>query len=145
MNKSLENRVAVVTGVTGGTSGIGKAAAIALAKAGVKVVVAERRADEGNGVVVRINKDGGEAMFVKTDITQEADVKALVDKTVTRFGRLDIAFNNTGIEAQIGLSTDAQAIENYQSIFDANVKGVRGPLNAWLRAVQDLNHTARSA
>ncbi len=68
MNKSLENRVAVVTGVTGGTSGIGKAAAIALAKAGVKVVVAERRADEGNGVVVRINKDGGEAMFVKTDI-----------------------------------------------------------------------------
>jgi NAD(P)-dependent dehydrogenase (short-subunit alcohol dehydrogenase family) len=121
MNTSLENKVALVTG---GTSGIGKTAAVALAKAGAKVVIAGRRVDEGNDVVERIKKDGGEAMFVKTDVSEEADVKALVDKTVSRFGRLDIAFNNAGVEGQIGLSTDAQTVENYQSVFDINVKGV---------------------
>ena len=110
--------------VTGGTSGIGKAAALALAKAGAKVVIAGRRADEGNEVVERIKKEGGEAMFVKADVSEEADVKTLVDKTVSRFGRLDIAFNNAGVEGQIGLSTDTQTVENYQSVFDINVKGV---------------------
>jgi len=95
MNASLENKVAVVTG---GTSGIGKAAALALAKAGAKVVVAGRRENEGHAVVWAIEKSGGKALFVKTDVSREADVKALVDKTVATFGRLDIAFNNAGTE-----------------------------------------------
>src|ERR1700726_3093035 len=105
MNASLENKVAVVTG---GTSGIGKAGALALAKAGAKVVVAGRRENEGQAVVQTIEKTGGKALFVKTDVSRETDVKALVDKTVATFGRLDIAFNNAGIEGQIGLTTEAQ-------------------------------------
>ncbi len=121
MNASLENKVAVVTG---GTSGIGKAAALALAKAGAKVVVAGRRENEGNAVVEAIEKGGGKALFVKTDVTREADVKALVDKTVATFGRLDIAFNNAGTEGQMGLTTETQTSEHYQSVFDINVKGV---------------------
>jgi NAD(P)-dependent dehydrogenase (short-subunit alcohol dehydrogenase family) len=121
MNASLENKVAIVTG---GTSGIGKAAALALARAGTKVVVAGRRENEGKAVVQAIEKSGGKALFVKTDVTREADVKALVDKTVATFGRLDIAFNNAGTEGQMGLTTDQQTPENYQTIFDINVKGV---------------------
>ncbi|HEX4119562.1 MAG TPA: glucose 1-dehydrogenase [Verrucomicrobiae bacterium] len=121
MNRTLENKVAVVTG---GTSGIGKAAALALAKAGAKIVVAGRRENEGNAVVKDIEKAGGKALFVKTDVSREADVKALMDKAVANFGRLDIAFNNAGIEGQMGLTTDTQTFENYQSVFDINVKGV---------------------
>jgi NAD(P)-dependent dehydrogenase (short-subunit alcohol dehydrogenase family) len=121
MNRTLENKVAVVTG---GTSGIGKAAALALAKAGAKIVVAGRRENEGNAVVKDIEKAGGKALFVKTDVSREADVKALMDKAVANFGRLDIAFNNAGIEGQMGLTTDTQTSENYQSVFDINVKGV---------------------
>ena len=98
MNRSLENKVAVVTG---GTSGIGKAAALALAEAGAKVVVGGRRESEGKEVVQAIEKIGGKALFVKTDVSREADVKALVDKTLATFGRLDIAFNNAGTEGQI--------------------------------------------
>ena len=121
MNDSLENKVAVVTG---GTSGIGKAAALALAKAGAMVVVAGRRENEGQAVVQAIEESGGKAIFVKTDVSREADVKALVDKTLATFGRLDIAFNNAGTEGQMGPTTDIQTSENYQSVFDINVKGV---------------------
>jgi len=121
MNASLENKVAVVTG---GTSGIGKATSLALAKAGAKVVVAGRRENEGQTVVQAIEKSGGKAIFVKTDVSREADVKALVDKTLATFGRLDIAFNNAGTEGQMGPTTDIQTSENYQSVFDINVKGV---------------------
>ena len=121
MNASLENKVAVVTG---GTSGIGKATSLALAKAGAKVVVAGRRENEGQAVVQAIEKSGGKAIFVKTDVSREADVKALVDKTLATFGRLDIAFNNAGTEGQMGPTTDIQTSENYQSVFDINVKGV---------------------
>lgn len=121
MNTSLKGKVAVITG---GTSGIGKAAALALARAGAKVAVAGRRESEGQAVVNAIKKAGGEALFVKTDVSKEADVKALVDKTVSAFGRLDIAFNNAGIEGQMGLTTDVQTAENFDSIFNINVKGV---------------------
>src|SRR5580700_7948739 len=121
MNASLENKVAVVTG---GTSGIGKAAALALAKAGAKVVVAGRRENEREAVVQAIEKSGGKALFVETDVSREADVKALVDKTVAAFGRLDIAFNNAGIEGRMGLTTDVQTVENFDSVFNINVKGV---------------------
>src|SRR5437762_4684935 len=93
MNRSLENKVAVVTG---GTSGIGKAAALALAEAGARVVVGGRRESEGQEVVKAIEKAGGKALFVRTDVTRETDVKALVDKAVNTFGHLDIAFNNAG-------------------------------------------------
>jgi NAD(P)-dependent dehydrogenase (short-subunit alcohol dehydrogenase family) len=121
MNTSLENKVALVTG---GTSGIGKAAALALAQAGAKVVVSGRREEEGRAVELAIKKAGGEAIFVRVDVSREADVKTLVDQTVATFGRLDIAFNNAGTEGQMGLTTDVQTEENFDSIFNINVKGV---------------------
>lgn len=121
MNASLQNKVALITG---GTSGIGKAAALALAEAGAKVVVAGRRAEEGKMVVETVKQAGGEALFVKTDVSHEADVKALVDKTATTFGRLDIAFNNAGIEGRVGHSIETMEVDDYQSVFDINVKGV---------------------
>ena len=80
MNRLLENKVAVVTG---GTSGIGKAAALALAEAGAKVVVGGRRESEGQEVVKAIEKAGGKALFVRTDVTRETEVKALVDRRLT--------------------------------------------------------------
>jgi NAD(P)-dependent dehydrogenase (short-subunit alcohol dehydrogenase family) len=95
-----------------------------LAKAGAKVVVAGRRENEGQEVVRAIENVGGKGLFVKTDVSSEADVKALVDKTVAAFGRLDFAFNNAGIEGAAGLTTDRQTEENYRRTFDINVLGV---------------------
>src|SRR5882757_4392021 len=118
LNGSLKNKVALVTG---GTSGIGEAAALQLAKAGAKVVVAGRRESEGQAVVKAIEKAGGQALFVKTDVSREADVKALVDKTVAKFGRLDFAFNNAGVEGTAGITTDKQTEENYRHTFDINI------------------------
>jgi NAD(P)-dependent dehydrogenase (short-subunit alcohol dehydrogenase family) len=90
----LTGKVAIVTG---GTSGIGRAAAIAYAQQGAKVVVAGRRVAEGEETLSMIKAAGGDAVFVQTDVTQTADVKAMVDRAVAVFGRLDIAFNNAGV------------------------------------------------
>ena len=121
LNGSLKDKVALITG---GTSGIGEAAALQLARAGAKVVVAGRRENEGQAVVKAIEKAGGQALFVKTDVSREADVKALVDKTVATFGRLDFAFNNAGVEGAAGVTTDKQTEENYRHTFDINVLGL---------------------
>src|SRR5271156_2166822 len=95
MAKELEGKVAIVTG---GTSGIGRDTAILFAKAGVKVVVAGRREVEGKETMDLVRAAGGDGLFVKTDVSLGAEVQALVRKTVEKFGRLDIAFNNAGIE-----------------------------------------------
>jgi len=121
LNGSLKNKVALITG---GTSGIGAAAALQLARAGAKVVVAGRRENEGQAVVKAIDDAGGQALFVKTDVSRETDVKALVDKTVATFGRLDFAFNNAGVEGTAGVTTDKQTEENYRHTFDINVLGL---------------------
>ena len=121
LNGSLKNKVALITG---GTSGIGEAAALQLARAGAKVVVAGRRENEGQAVVKAIENAGGQGLFVKTDVSREADVKALVDKTVAKFGRLDFAFNNAGVEGTAGVTTDKQTEENYRHTFDINVLGL---------------------
>src|SRR6202007_253384 len=84
--------------VTGGTSGIGKATAIAFARAGAKVVLSGRREKEGAQVVSEIKKLGGEAAFVRADVSKEADVKAMVKFAVDKFAKIDIAFNNAGVE-----------------------------------------------
>jgi len=121
MNTSINNKVALVTG---GTSGIGEAVALELAKAGAKVVIAGRRENEGQAVVKAIERSVGKALFVKTDVSREADVKALVGKTLATFGRLDFAFNNAGVEGTAGLSTEKQTEENYRRTFDINVLGL---------------------
>ncbi len=116
---NFEGKVALVTG---GTSGIGQETAIQFAKAGAQVVLAGRRAELGEAVAASINNDGGDACFVQTDVTQEDQVKRLVDETVARCGRLDIAFNNAGIESG-GPVTEFNADE-YRRVFDINVLGV---------------------
>ena len=118
-NKTLSGKVALVTG---GTSGIGKTTAIEFARAGAKVVLTGRREKEGAQVVAEIKKLGGDAAFVRADVAKDADVKRMVDFTVTTFGRLDIAFNNAGVE-WIGPLDQATEAE-YRRIFDINVWGV---------------------
>ena len=104
----FHNKVALVTG---GTSGIGRATAIAYAREGAKVVVAGRREKEGQAVVAEITAAGGDAIFFKTDVAREADVAALVARTVDHYGRLDVAFNNAGVEGTFGITTAEQIIK----------------------------------
>jgi NAD(P)-dependent dehydrogenase (short-subunit alcohol dehydrogenase family) len=120
MNYAFQNKVALVTGAT---SGIGRATAIAFAKEGARVVIAGRRENEGAEVVAEIKAAGGEALFVRTDVAKEADVKALVDKTVATYGRLDFAFNNAGIFADTGPIADVTD-EVIDKTFNINVRGV---------------------
>jgi len=119
MSLSYENKVALITG---GTSGIGRVTALAFARAGAKVVVAGRRQPEGDAVVAEIKAAGGEAIFVKTDVAVEAEVKALVEQTVATYGRLDVAFNNAGVEWSGPLTEATEA--DYRRIFDVNVWSV---------------------
>jgi NAD(P)-dependent dehydrogenase (short-subunit alcohol dehydrogenase family) len=117
---NFSDKVAIVTG---GTSGIGRAAAIAYAQQGAKVAIAGRRVMEGKETVKEIEDAGGEAFFIQTDVTQESDIKAMVDKTVDVFGRLDIAFNNAGAYGENASLSD-QLDSEYDRIMDVNVKGV---------------------
>lgn len=108
--------------VTGGTSGIGRETAIQFAKQGAKVVVAGRRTEEGEAVVREIEAAGGEGRFVQTDVTKEDQVKHLVEETVRHYGRMDIAFNNAGIEQTAPITEFTEA--DYRKVFDINVLGV---------------------
>ncbi|MFN3152788.1 SDR family NAD(P)-dependent oxidoreductase [Bremerella sp.] len=116
---SFQDKVVLITG---GTSGIGEASALLFAEQGAKVVVAGRRQQLGEAVVDRIKSAGGEATFVKADVTSEDDVRSLVATTVKQYGRIDVAFNNAGVEAT-GMVTDF-TIDDYRKVFDINVLGV---------------------
>ena len=109
--------------ITGGLTGIGRAAAVAFAKKGANVVVAGRRDEAGKTLAKELRGLGAEAEFINADVRKEDDVRALVDKTATRFGRLDIAVNNAGTEGRPGPITD-QTAESYAATFDTNVLGV---------------------
>src|ERR1700757_1371918 len=102
--------------ITGGLTGIGRAAAIAFAKKGSKVVVAGRRDEAGKALVKELRAFGAEAEFINADVRKEDDVRAMVDKTIARFGRLDVAVNNAATEGQVGPITD-QTAESYASTF----------------------------
>ena len=120
MSKQFENKVVLITG---GTSGIGRATAIAFAKEGATVVVSGRRKAEGAETVTHVEKVGGKGRFIQADVSDEAQVKALVDGVLKEFGRLDIAFNNAGIEGTPAPLVDS-TVEQYQKVYDINVKGV---------------------
>jgi NAD(P)-dependent dehydrogenase (short-subunit alcohol dehydrogenase family) len=108
--------------VTGGLTGIGRAAAIAFAKAGNRVVVSGRKADAGEAVAGELRALGAEAEFIAADVRKEDDVRRLVDRTVERFGRLDAAVNNAGTEGKPGPVVE-QTADSYAATFDTNVLG----------------------
>ena len=110
--------------VTGGSSGIGRATAVALAKEErAKVVIAARRKKEGNETVQLVKEAGGDGIFVRTDVTSEDDLRALVEKTVKEYGGLDYALNNAGFdEAETSLVEETS--EAFDKIMNINVRGV---------------------
>jgi NAD(P)-dependent dehydrogenase (short-subunit alcohol dehydrogenase family) len=120
MTTELRGKVGIMTG---GTSGIGREAAVLFAKAGAKVVVAGRREVEGKETIDLVRAAGGDGLFVKTDVSRAAEVQALVRKTVEKFGRLDIAFNNAGIEGN-WIPIAEQAEEDWDRTIAINLKGV---------------------
>jgi NAD(P)-dependent dehydrogenase (short-subunit alcohol dehydrogenase family) len=120
MGTELEGKVGLVTG---GTSGIGRDTAVLFAKAGAKVVVAGRREPEGKETVELIRAAGGDGLFVKTDVSKASEVETLVKKVVEKFGRLDVAFNNAGIEG-VWTSIVSESEEDWDRTFDINLKGV---------------------
>src|SRR5271154_7419660 len=120
MTKEFDGKTALVTG---GTSGIGRDTAVLFAKAGAKVVIAGRREVEGNESVELVRAAGGEALFVKTDVSKASEVEHLVKKTVEKFGRLDVAFNNAGIEGK-WVPIVSQSEEDWDRTVDINLKGV---------------------
>jgi NAD(P)-dependent dehydrogenase (short-subunit alcohol dehydrogenase family) len=115
-----DQKVAIVTG---GSSGIGRATAVALAKEGVRIIVGDRRANEGEETVQIVKEAGGDGICIKTDVANEDDVKALVEKTVKVYGRLDYAFNNAGI-AETPTSLVEEKPSDFDKIMDVNVRGV---------------------
>ena len=121
--------------ITRGLTGIGHAAAVAFAKKGAKVVVAGRRDEVGQALAKELRSLGSEAEFINADVRKDEDVRALVDKTVARFGRLDVAVNNAGTEGQVGPITD-QTAESYAATFDTNVLGVILSMKHEVRAMQ---------
>jgi NAD(P)-dependent dehydrogenase (short-subunit alcohol dehydrogenase family) len=108
--------------ITGALTGIGRATALAFAKEGARVVVSGRRDEEGQKLVGEIRKRGAEAEFIRADVRSEEDVRNLIDKTVERYGRLDVAVNTAGTEGVSGSVTE-QTAESYAETFDTNVLG----------------------
>ena len=117
----LKNKVALVTG---GTSGMGKATAIAFGAAGAKVVFSGRREPEGEATAALIRDAGAECLFVPSDVSSETEVQALVEKTIATYGRLDCAFNNAGIDSRINKPLHEQSIEDFDKVMSINVRGL---------------------
>jgi NAD(P)-dependent dehydrogenase (short-subunit alcohol dehydrogenase family) len=108
--------------VTGALTGIGRATALTFAREGARVVVSGRRDEEGKKLAAEMRKLGAEAEFVGADVRHEEDVRKLIDRTVERFGRLDVAVNNAGTEGAPGPVTE-QTAESYAATFETNVLG----------------------
>src|ERR1700691_1682567 len=112
MNMQFTRSVAMsnsVVLITGALTGIGRAAAVAFAKHGAKVVVAGRHDEAGNALAKELRSLGTEAEFINADVRKEEEVRNMVDRTVARFGRLDVAVNNAATEGQVGPITDQTA------------------------------------
>lgn len=115
----LEGKVAIITGAG---SGIGRASALLFARAGARVVVAERAASSGAATVEAIRAEGGTALCVPTDVGRAADARQMIEQTVAAFGRLDVLFNNAGVE--INAPVDSLEEEAWDAVMDTNLKGV---------------------
>jgi NAD(P)-dependent dehydrogenase (short-subunit alcohol dehydrogenase family) len=122
--------------ITGALTGIGRAAAVAFAKKGAKVVASGRRDDAGEALVEELRSLGSEAEYINADVRHEEDVRVLVDATVARFGRLDVAVNNAATEGDVGPITD-QTAESVAATFDTNVVGVILSMKHEVRAMKE--------
>ncbi|MEO4049248.1 SDR family oxidoreductase [Pseudomonas sp. CAU 1711] len=120
MSMTFSGKVALVTG---GAAGIGRSTALAFAAEGLQVVVSDLDAAGGEGTVQAIREAGGEAIFVRCDVTRDAEVQALMEQVVATYGRLDYAFNNAGIEIEKGRLAEGSEAE-FDAIMGVNVKGV---------------------
>ena len=108
--------------ITGALTGIGRATALAFARDGNQIVVSGRHEDKGQALAAELRALGTEAEFVRTDVRNEGEVRNLIDRTVERFGRLDVAVNNAGTEGELGPIVE-QSAANYESTFAVNVLG----------------------
>jgi NAD(P)-dependent dehydrogenase (short-subunit alcohol dehydrogenase family) len=118
--KTFENKVVIVTGAS---SGIGRATALAFGQEGAKVIVSDVNEDEGQKTVDMIKNINGEASFIRCDVSKENEVKELVEKTIEKYGSLDCAYNNAGIEGS-ACSTVECSTENWDRTININLKGI---------------------
>jgi len=116
----LEDKVAVITGAA---SGIGRATALLFAREGARVVVADWDESGGSRIAEEIAEAGGEAVAVRTDVSQAEDVRSLINAAVEGYGRLDVLFNNAGVEGELAPTADC-SLENWDSVIGINLKGV---------------------
>ena len=116
----MKTKVALITG---GTSGIGRAAALAFARKGAKVAITGRRAVEGEQTIAFVREAGGEGLFIQADVSKEEDCRKMVEQTVKTFGQLNVAFNNAGVEGKPTPIVE-ETRENFQHVMDINVLGV---------------------
>jgi len=131
MDSQFTGKVALVTG---GNSGLGKASALSLARAGARVVVSGRRAVEGEQVAQQIKDDGGEAAFIKADMRLKADIEAVVTQTVEMYGRLDFAVNNAGVGGRAFVPTADYSEDIWDEVININLKAV------WLCMKNEIPH-----
>ena len=121
--------------ITGALTGIGRATALAFAREGASVVVSGRRDDAGEALTGELRALGADAQYVRADVRREEDVRALVDKTIARFGRLDVAVNNAGTEGKPGPVVEQNA-DSYAATFETNVLGTLLSMKHELRVMQ---------
>lgn len=133
MASRLDGKVALVTG---GSTGIGQATSLVLSREGARVVIADIAVDAATRTVEMIKKNGGEACFIRADVSRAAEVESLVTQVVSAFGRLDCAFNNAGIEGDLASTVDCTE-ENFDRTIAVNLKGV------WLCLRQEIRQMLR--
>lgn len=121
--------------VTGALTGIGRATAIAFAREGHRIVVSGRREEAGQALAAELRGWGAEAEFIRADVRFEAEVRLLVEQTVQRFGRLDVAVNNAGTEGSLGEVAE-QSVDNYEATFATNVLGTLLSMKHEMRAMR---------
>ncbi|HEX4366723.1 MAG TPA: glucose 1-dehydrogenase [Rhodopila sp.] len=121
--------------ITGALTGIGRATALAFAKEGARLIVSGRHDDAGQALAAELRDLGTEAEFVRADVRHEDDVRGLVEQTIARFGRLDVAVNNAGTEGKPGPVAE-QTIEDYTATFETNVLGTLLSMKHELRVMQ---------